>query len=84
MNSIRIKYRAKLSALTGVTEETIEAVDVEGALKAIRGKYGREAEKAARSMLIAVNGESILLLRRYKTPLKEGDVVNFFPLSAGG
>jgi molybdopterin converting factor small subunit len=57
---------------------------VEGLLRLIRKQYGREAEKAARAMLIALNGESILLLKRYRTALKTGDKVCFFPLCAGG
>ena len=84
MNMVTVKYRGHLPALTGVTEETMEAHDVEGALRSIRKLHGREAEKAARAMLITVNGESILLLKSYKTALKEGDMLGFFPLCAGG
>ena len=90
MNTIRVKYRARLAALAGVAEETLEsgpqgpAANVEDVLRFIRERHGREAEKEARTMLIALNGESILLLKRYKTALKEGDVVSFFPLCAGG
>jgi molybdopterin converting factor small subunit len=84
MSMVKVKYRANLAALTGKAEETLDAVDVESLLKAIGKLHGRDAEKAARTMLIALNGESILLLKRYKTALNEGDVVNFFPLCAGG
>lgn len=84
MNKVNVKYRAQLAALIGIKEEIAEAADVEGVLRFLRERYGREAEKTARSMLIALNGESILLLRRYKTPLKEGDVLSFFPICAGG
>ena len=84
MNEIRVKYRGQLAALTGVPEETFEAEDVEGVLRILGKRHGRGAERTARSMLIALNGESILLLRRYKTPLKDGDVLGFFPLCAGG
>ena len=84
MNSVRIKYRGSLAALTGTAEEILEAADVKDVLRFIRERHGREAEKSARTMLIAVNGESILLLRRYKTVLNEGDVLSFFPLCAGG
>ena len=78
------KYRGHLASLTGMGEESLEAANVEGLLKSLGKNHGREAEKAARTMLIALNGESILLLKSYKTALKEGDVVSFFPLSAGG
>jgi molybdopterin synthase sulfur carrier subunit len=84
MNTICVKYRGHLAALTGIAEETVEAQDVEGALRAVRKRHGRKAEKAARAMLIAVNGESIQLLQRYKTQVNEGDAVSFFPLCAGG
>jgi molybdopterin converting factor small subunit len=84
MSMIKVKYRGNLAALTGKAEETLEALDVESLLKTIGKLHGRDAEKAARTMLIALNGESILLLKRYKTALNEGDAVNFFPLCAGG
>ena len=84
MCKVQVKYRGHLASLTGSAEETLEARDVEGVLRSLREHHGRKAEKAARAMLITVNGESILLLRRYKTVLKEGDVVSFFPLCAGG
>jgi len=91
MSKITIKYRGQLASLIGVPEEVFEAADpksqladVEGVLKTIRERHGREAEKTARTMLIALNGESILLLKRYKTKVKEGDSLSFFPLCAGG
>ena len=84
MSTILVKYRGHLATLTGITEETTSAEDVKGLLKSIRKRYSPEAEKAARSMLIALNGESILLLKRFKTVLKNGDKVCFFPLCAGG
>ena len=84
MTTIEVKYRGHLATMTGIAEETIEADDVNGLLKAIRKRYGPEADKAARSMLIALNGESILLLKRFKTALKNGDKISFFPLCAGG
>jgi molybdopterin synthase sulfur carrier subunit len=84
MEKVLVKYRGHLAALTGIAEETFEAADVEDVLRAIRKVHGPEAEKAARAMLIALNGESILLLKRFKTAVKEGDVISFFPLCAGG
>jgi len=84
MNKVLVKYRGHLAALTGITEEFMEAVDVEGILRLVRERRGREAEKTARTMLIAVNDESILLLKRFKTVLKEGDTLSFFPICAGG
>ena len=84
MSTVLVKYRGHLAALTGIAEENIDAEDVNGLLKSIRRQYSREAEKAARTMLITLNGKSILLLKQYKTILKSGDKVSFFPLCAGG
>ena len=84
MNKILIKYRGQLTSLTGMQEESLEADNVKSVLKSIRQRHGREAEKTARAMLIALNGESILLLKHYKTVLKDGDIISFFPLCAGG
>jgi len=81
---VTVKYRGHLSALTGIAEDVYEEKNVESVLRTLRRRHGKEAEKAARAMLIALNGESILLLKRYKTALKEGDVISFFPLCAGG
>ena len=81
---IKVKYRGNLASLTGIAEESLEARDVRAVIKSIRRRYGPEAGKAARAMLIALNGESILLLNRYRTALKEGDVLSFFPIAAGG
>ena len=84
MKKVTVRYRGRLASLAGTGEEIMEAADVEGLLKAISERHGREAEKTARTMIIALNGENILLLRHYKTPLKDGDVLSFFPLCAGG
>ena len=81
---IKVKYRGHLAALTGTVEETLEAANVEAALRCIRERHGREAEKTARTMLIALNGENILFIKSYKTLLSNGDVLSFFPLCAGG
>jgi molybdopterin synthase sulfur carrier subunit len=84
MNEISVKYRSSLVSLTGTAEETIKARNVEDILKEIGKRHSREAEKAARAMIIALNGENILLLKKYKTVLSAGDTVSFFPLCAGG
>ena len=84
MSKVLIKYRGHLAAVTGIAEENFDEENVEGLLRAIRKRHSREAEKAARTMLITLNGESILLLRRYKTALTDGDTIGFFPLCAGG
>ena len=84
MSKVTVKYRGRLASFTGLPEESFDAANVEAVLKLLRERHGREAEKEGRTMLITINGESILLLKRYKTVLKDGDVLSFFPLCAGG
>jgi molybdopterin synthase sulfur carrier subunit len=84
VSKIIVKYRSRLASITGILEENFDEENVEALLRSIRKRHGREAEKAARAMLIAKNGENIILLNRYKTRLLEGDTVSFFPLCAGG
>ena len=87
MNGIQLKYRGPLAALTGTKEETLDRQDmrnIQDLLKSLGEKYGPETEKIARVMLIALNGESIHLLKQFKTAIKDGDTVSFFPLCAGG
>jgi len=84
MSEVNVKYRSVLAKLTGMAEEKMEARDVDGVLKEIKTRHGREAEKIARAMLITLNEESILLQKRFKTVLSAGDTISFFPLGAGG
>ena len=84
MSKVLVKYRGHLAAITGILEESYNEENVEDLLMSIRKRHNRQAEKAARAMIITLNGESILLLKRYKTALSDGDTVSFFPLSAGG
>lgn len=84
VSKVQVKYRGQLAALTGIAEESVEARNVEDLLRFIGKRYGREAEKTARAMLITLNGESTVLLKQFKTALREGNTVSFFPLSAGG
>jgi molybdopterin converting factor small subunit len=84
LNKVTVKYRGHIANIVGASEDTFESENVEGVLKLIRERHGKKAEKTARSSLIALNGKSILLLKLYQTTLKEGDIINFFPISAGG
>jgi MoaD family protein len=81
---ITVKYRARLAALTNVAEEQIEAATAKDVLRHIKARYGTETEKRAKTMLIVVNGESILLLSHFKTALQDGDEVSFLPICCGG
>lgn len=79
-----LKYRGALASLTGKPGEEVGASGVGDVLEHIKNQYGARAYKEAKRMLIAVDGTSILLLDRYKTPLSAGQTVTFLPMSAGG
>jgi MoaD family protein len=81
---ITVRYRAHLAALTAIAAEQIDAATVKDVLRHIKTRFGTEAEKLAKTMLIAVNGESILHLARFKTALQDGDEVSFLPICGGG
>jgi len=57
---------------------------VDSILKMLGQRYGKKAEKEARAMLITINGENILQQKGYRTEIKDGDTVGFFPICAGG
>jgi molybdopterin converting factor small subunit len=81
---VTVKYRAHLTALTCIAEEQIEAATVKDVMRHIKVRHGTETEKRAKTMLITVNRESILLLSHFKTVLKDGDEVSFLPICCGG
>ena len=81
---ITIKYRAHLAKITKTESEKTDALHVKDVLRHIRKQYGAEAEKLAKTMLIVINGQSILLLKHFKTILKDGDEVSFLPICGGG
>jgi MoaD family protein len=81
---VTVKYRAHLAEITKITSESIEARNIKDIFKNIRKRYGAAAEKLAKTMIIVVNGQSILLLKHFKTALKNGDEVGFLPICGGG
>jgi len=81
---IDIRYRSYLAKLTETERETIEASNIKDVLRHIKKNFGSDAEKLAKTMLIVVNGQTILQLSHFKTVLKEGDEVSFLPVCAGG
>jgi molybdopterin converting factor small subunit len=82
--SVKIRYRAHLAGLTKTGEEQAEAATVKEVLEHIGKRFGAQAKKTARSMIIAVNGESILHLDLFNTVLHDGDEVSFLPICGGG
>jgi len=81
---ITIRYRAALAELTKTPNESISASKIKDVLKHIKKQFGVKPEKLARTMLIAVNGQSILMLKHFNTVLKDGDEVSFLPICGGG
>lgn len=84
MSKVTVKYRGILKDLSGCAFETLDADTVKDVLKHIGAFWGKSAEKEARRMVIAVNGKSILLLKKEKTALEDGDVITFLPICGGG
>jgi len=81
---VTVKYRAHLATLAGIAAEQIDAATVKDVLRHIKARFGAEAEKQAKTMLIAVNGESVLHLSHFKTALRDGDEVSFRRFAAAG
>jgi MoaD family protein len=81
---ITVRYRAHLAEIAKTTDESVKAANISDVLRHIKKQYGVEAEKLAKTMLIVVNGQSILLLKLFKTVLKDGDEVSFLPICGGG
>jgi len=81
---VTVKYRSHLAELTKTAAESLDAATVKDVLKHIKAQFGAEAEKEAKTMLIVVNGQSVLHLSHFKTALKDGDEVSFLPICGGG
>jgi molybdopterin converting factor small subunit len=81
---ITVRYRAHLAALTKTAGEQLEAATVKDVLRHINERFGAAAGKTAKTMLIVINGESILHLKHFKTALRDGDEVSFLPICGGG
>ena len=81
---VKVRYRAHLADITKNGEEMVEAATVKDVMRHIGKCFGPDAEKAAKAMIVAVNGESILLLNHFGTALNEGDEISFLPICGGG
>ena len=81
---VKVKYRGTLVGLADKPTEEIEAGTVKDVLHHIKANYGGDAEKQAKVMIIAVNGENILKKMHFKTALRDGDEITFFPICGGG
>ena len=84
MASVTVRYRGPLKEITGLDEEAMEANAVRDLIKQVGGKYGPQAQKLAKAMMIAVDGESILLRKAFATKLQGGETVQFLPICGGG
>jgi molybdopterin synthase sulfur carrier subunit len=85
MAEIKITYWGHLADLAGRKEDAVTGAEtVRDVLTHVKAAYGKDAEKAAKTMLITVNGKSILRTGLYKTKVEAGDGVSFLPICAGG
>jgi len=84
MAKITVHYRSPLKELTGTDKESLDATVVKDVLKHIKTKYGADTQKQAKSMLIAIDGDSILLHKGFATQLQPGETVQFLPICGGG
>jgi len=84
MASTIIKYRGPLRELTQVDEEVLSVNAVRDVMKHIKSRYGPEAHNKAKSMLIVIDGESMLLRKGFATKLKAGETIQFLPICGGG
>lgn len=81
---ITVAYRAEMQAFTHTAAEQLPACRVKDVLQHIRRAYGRDAAKHAKTMLIVVDGESILLKQAFRTPVRDGQTLAFLPVCGGG
>ena len=84
MASVTVRYRAHLMELTGKESEVLEVNTVRDILSHLETSCGTAAKKFAKTMLIAIDGESINFSDGYATILKDGETVQFFPNCGGG
>ncbi|MGQ4832349.1 MAG: MoaD family protein [Candidatus Asgardarchaeia archaeon] len=92
MAKVRVLPLARVRAIMGVKETTIEAETVEELIKKLIKKYGKNLEAElfdSRGNLkdyyrIVINGRNIKLLNGLKTRLKDNDLVAIMPPIAGG
>lgn len=81
---IKVEYRAEMFTICKVQSEEMDVKNVAEAIKFIEKKYGKEAKKEAKKMLIVVDGTSINLQKHFKTELKDGQTLSFLPICGGG
>lgn len=81
---IKIQYYGLLRGLTGVKEETMDVRKVAEVIKQINKIYGKEIAIEAKRSFVLVNGKNAALLKGYNTTLKDGDLVQIMPVTAGG
>ena len=81
---VTVRYRAEMQQFMHCAEEQLPPCRVSDVMRHIKKTYGRPAEKHARSMLIVVDGESILLLQGFRTKLQSGQTLAFLPVCGGG
>lgn len=84
MASVTVRYRAHLEKLTDKQSEVLDVNTVQDVIHHVEKAYGAAAKKFAKTMLIAVDGESVNFRKGFATQLKDGETVQFFPNCGGG
>ena len=90
---MRVKYFANVRNLTGCLEEAWDrpAADLRQLVAGLAEVHGsafrdrvREGDRLNPTIIILVNGQSVVHLGGLDTPLAPDDTVVFFPMVAGG
>jgi molybdopterin synthase sulfur carrier subunit len=90
---MRVKYFANVRALTGCLEEAWDrpAATLRELVAGLAGVHGRAFQDRVVSggrlhptIIVMVNGQSVVHLDGLDTPLAPDDTVVFFPMVAGG
>lgn len=83
---VTVKFAATLGKAAGMNEMTVQAPDVEHLIKSVTNAFRGNAEFLRQLKLsnLIVNDTNVNYLQGKKTPLKQGDVVTFFPPLGGG
>ncbi len=83
---VTVKFAATLGKTAGMKEMTVQASTVSVMITSVRNAF-RGNEEFLRQMKLSnliVNDTNVNYLQGTKTPLKQGDVVTFFPPLGGG
>ncbi len=83
---VTVKFAATLGKAAGMKEMSVQASDVGQLIVSIKNAFRGNTEFLRQVKLsnLIVNDTNVNYLKGKKTPLKQGDVVTFFPPLGGG